>query len=231
MKTKILVLLASILILGFGYYAISQALNVKKEQKIESINIERKELDLNKVELDLKQLNLELKQQLKKDDLDKKTIESLQDKIESQKEREKQLEADLVAKRAKQQADKDRAAKVAQNALNTVTQTQTAYASTGNCAEWKAQAGIPNTHATNTLINGESGCDPTVWNSAGSGAYGIPQALPRTKLLDPAQCGGADGYTNPVTQLKWMQCYVERRYGSWDNALAMWYSRSPNKWY
>lgn len=107
-------------------------------------------------------------------------------------------------------------------------------APSGTCEEWMAQAGIPLTDATKTLILKESGCDPLVWNKAGSGAYGIPQALPRTKLLDPAQCGGADGYTNPVTQLKWMDCYIKRRYSTWDNALATWYSRCGSKqgcWY
>jgi hypothetical protein len=38
-----------------------------------------------------------------------------------------------------------------------------------------------------------------VWNTAGSGAYGIPQSLPASKMAS----AGADYMTNPATQIRW----------------------------
>ena len=49
-----------------------------------------------------------------------------------------------------------------------------------------------------------------------SGAYGIPQALPGTKMAEVA----ADWKTNPVTQIKWGLGYIQRRYGTPCNAWA-----------
>ena len=61
----------------------------------------------------------------------------------------------------------------------------------------------------NTLWNRESG-----WNSraqnASSGAYGIPQALPGSKMAS----AGADWRTNPATQIRWGLGYISGRYGS-----------------
>ena len=57
-----------------------------------------------------------------------------------------------------------------------------------------------------------------------SGAYGIPQALPGSKMAEM----GADWETNPVTQIRWMIKYVNERYGGWQHALEVWYSRG---WY
>lgn len=50
---------------------------------------------------------------------------------------------------------------------------------------------------------------PTIWNYAGSGAYGLPQALPGHKMAS----AGSDWRWNPVTQLRWMWRYVNARYG------------------
>lgn len=88
------------------------------------------------------------------------------------------------------------------------------------------QAGIPHTEAADKLILNESGCNPRAYNKS-SGACGIPQALPCSKLPQ-----GID--TPPVDQLKWMDKYVKGRYGSWHGALSAWYSRcgSPQGcWY
>lgn len=61
------------------------------------------------------------------------------------------------------------------------------------------------------------------WNhSAGnpsSGAYGIPQAWPASKMGDPAQCGGAGYLTDPQIQISWGLCYVQRRFGTPSAAL------------
>jgi len=50
----------------------------------------------------------------------------------------------------------------------------------------------------------------------GSGAYGVPQALPGDKMSS----AGSDWATNPVTQIRWMIGYVNGRYGGSCNAVA-----------
>jgi len=57
-----------------------------------------------------------------------------------------------------------------------------------------------------------------------SGAYGIPQSLPASKMAS----AGADWRTNAETQIKWGLGYIEGRYGSPCAALA--HSDSHN-WY
>jgi len=79
----------------------------------------------------------------------------------------------------------------------------------GTCQDWMNQAGITDQGNAYTLIMRESGCNPNAVNKS-SGACGIPQALPCSKL----------GTSDPVEQLKWMQNYVVRRYGSWVNAVG-----------
>ena len=59
-----------------------------------------------------------------------------------------------------------------------------------------------------------------------SGAYGIPQSLPASKMATM----GADYRTNPVTQIRWGLDYIKKSYGTPCNALDMWQSRSPH-WY
>jgi resuscitation-promoting factor RpfB len=71
----------------------------------------------------------------------------------------------------------------------------------------------------NYIISRESG-----WNAAArnkrSGAFGLCQALPGTKMAS----AGADWQTNPVTQLKWCSGYAKGRYGSWSAAYNFWLS-------
>lgn len=86
-------------------------------------------------------------------------------------------------------------------------------------------AGIPASEHGNAtyLVNKESRWNPSATNRS-SGAYGLPQALPGSKMAS----AGADWQTNPVTQLRWMNGYVLGRYGSWANAVA--HSRAKG-WY
>ncbi len=52
-----------------------------------------------------------------------------------------------------------------------------------------------------------------------SGAYGIPQSLPASKMGDTNACGGAGYLTDPQIQLSWGLCYIERRYKTPSAAL------------
>lgn len=85
------------------------------------------------------------------------------------------------------------------------------------CVGWLREAGIAeqDIEAAIYIIYHESGCRVDARN-AYSGAYGIPQALPGTKMAS----AGADWETNPITQLRWMDTYVKGRYGGWQGALA-----------
>lgn len=91
------------------------------------------------------------------------------------------------------------------------------------CAQWAREAGVPESELSSalTIIYHESGCRVNAANP--SGAYGIPQALPGSKMAS----AGADWETNPVTQIKWMSGYVSR-YGGWAGAEAFW---NANHWY
>ncbi len=59
------------------------------------------------------------------------------------------------------------------------------------------------------LWNRESHWNVFAYN-AGSGAYGIPQALPGNKMAS----AGDDWETNPDTQIRWGLGYINGRYGS-----------------
>jgi hypothetical protein len=63
-----------------------------------------------------------------------------------------------------------------------------------------------------------------VWNTAGSGAYGIPQALPASKMA----AAGADWMTNPVTEIRWGLNYIRSRYGS---PCGAWAHETAVSWY
>jgi hypothetical protein len=63
------------------------------------------------------------------------------------------------------------------------------------------------------------------WNAANaSGAYGIPQALPGSKMAS----AGADWETNPATQIRWGLGYIQSTYGTPCSAWSFWMA---NGWY
>ncbi len=67
------------------------------------------------------------------------------------------------------------------------------------------------------IINHESGWNPSATN-ASSGAYGLPQALPGSKMAS----AGSDWATNYQTQFKWFIGYCNQRYGSINGAYQYW---------
>lgn len=69
----------------------------------------------------------------------------------------------------------------------------------------------------------ESGWRVNAYN-AGSGAYGIPQALPGSKMGS----AGADWETNPATQITWGLGYISGRYG---DPCGAWASSQSRGWY
>jgi hypothetical protein len=75
------------------------------------------------------------------------------------------------------------------------------------------------------LWNGESGWNYKATNPS-SGAYGIPQALPASKMAS----AGNDWRTNPATQIRWGLNYISQRYGTPLIAWNKWQERQPH-WY
>jgi len=81
---------------------------------------------------------------------------------------------------------------------------------------------------------GEFDCLVALWNreshwnvyahNTSSGAYGIPQALPGSKMAT----AGADWATNPVTQITWGLGYIGGRYGT---PCGAWGHSEAKGWY
>ncbi|MCY0932689.1 transglycosylase SLT domain-containing protein [Streptomyces sp. H34-S4] len=73
------------------------------------------------------------------------------------------------------------------------------------------------------IINQES-----TWNyqavNKSSGAYGLVQALPGSKMAT----AGADWRTNPATQIEWGLNYMNKRYGG---PCGAWSFHQANNWY
>ncbi|QNF93559.1 hypothetical protein [Janibacter sp. YB324] len=76
-----------------------------------------------------------------------------------------------------------------------------------------------------SLWIGESNWDYSATNSS-SGAYGIPQSLPASKMAT----AGDDWKTNPITQMEWGMDYIKTSYGDPCGAKAFWDSNDPH-WY
>ncbi|MGW1379518.1 aggregation-promoting factor C-terminal-like domain-containing protein [Streptomyces sp. NPDC002446] len=73
------------------------------------------------------------------------------------------------------------------------------------------------------IVDHESGWNYRATN-ASSGAYGLVQALPGSKMAS----AGSDWQTNPATQIKWGLNYMNERYGSPCGAWSFW---QANNWY
>jgi TolA-binding protein len=221
-KSNLALAIAAVLILsGFAYIAmrsgaVSQKLHMKTiklqstEQKLKSINIQYDKLDTQlKIENSNNQDNQE-----KIDDLKRQ-----QDQLQKDKQ---ELEAKLQAKAAEKQRLAAAAEKAAQQATATRVAQAAAARPTGDKANWLVAAGIPESDwpYVECVINGcqgvsaEGGWGGTLrWNTTGSGAYGLCQSLPASKMAS----AGADYMTNPITQLRWCNGYAQA-YGGWANA-------------
>jgi len=77
--------------------------------------------------------------------------------------------------------------------------------------------------AFSKIVEHESGWNPSATNSS-SGAYGLVQALPGSKMAS----AGSDWKSNPATQIKWGLDYMNSRYGSPVKAWSFW---QANGWY
>lgn len=74
-----------------------------------------------------------------------------------------------------------------------------------------------------SLWQRESGWNHNAKNKS-SGAYGIPQSLPGTKMAS----AGSDWKTNPHTQIKWGLTYINKRY---ETPCGAWGAFKKKGWY
>lgn len=95
------------------------------------------------------------------------------------------------------------------------------YTGGGTKTDWLADSDIDESYwgIADFLVAKESGWNPNSVNKS-SGACGLPQALPCSKL--------GSNWNDPVHALNWMNSYVNGRYGGWEGAYNWWLSRG---WY
>lgn len=142
-------------------------------------------------------------------------------------------DAKVKKQAAEDQAERDKAAQdakdAAERASRSAVRDASSFAAQGSysVAEVQAMARqmIPadQFQCFSNIVNHES-----TWNyravNASSGAYGLVQALPGSKMSS----AGADWQTNPATQIKWGLSYMNASYGSPCGAWSFW---QANSWY
>jgi hypothetical protein len=79
----------------------------------------------------------------------------------------------------------------------------------------------------NNVAMRESGWNQFADNPS-SGAYGIPQALPYTKMPKAAWPASAGGSSNPTAQIDWMASYMSGQYGG---PVGAWAHEEAYGWY
>jgi TolA-binding protein len=177
-----------------------------------------------KANTEMKKLNgaaAELRNELKgKDQNIEELKQNLQKQIEDINKRVEARNARLAAEKQKSVFPGIPVANAAEKPSTTVT-----ASIVGTKADWMSQAGIPENlwGCVDALVSRESGWRVNATNRS-SGAYGLPQSLPGSKMAS----AGADWQTNPVTQLRWMTGYVNARYGGFCQANAF---QQANNWY
>lgn len=123
----------------------------------------------------------------------------------------RQEEADRVAREAERQSMLDNARANPQGAARSL-MAEFGFAD----SQWSC---------LNNLVTGESTWNYKAKNSS-SGAYGLFQSLPASKMSTVAD----DWADNPVTQIRWGLQYIKNSYGTPCGAWSAWQSRSPH-WY
>ncbi|MFC5911009.1 transglycosylase SLT domain-containing protein [Streptacidiphilus monticola] len=129
--------------------------------------------------------------------------------------------AAAAQKAAAQKAAQERAAAAAKAAAN---RSQSRATLTGSPQQIAAQIVPADQLASfSEIISHESGWNVYATNPS-SGAYGLGQALPGSKMAS----AGADWRTNPATQIRWALDYMNQTYGSPNAAWAFW---QAHNWY
>jgi hypothetical protein len=147
----------------------------------------------------------------------------------------RQRAAELAARRAAAQAAADRAAQQQAQQQQAAQQTQpsqvTSAPAVPSGSAQQIAMGMLGSYGwsssqfscLNSLWNEESGWNVYATNPS-SGAYGIPQALPGSKMAS----AGPDWQTDAATQIRWGLTYIKSLYGS---PCGAWAHEEADGWY
>ncbi|MDK1476603.1 transglycosylase SLT domain-containing protein [Streptomyces sp. 549] len=146
----------------------------------------------------------------------------------------KQAAEEKAAKERAEKAAKEREEKAAASRSAERTATASAPSSTSFAPQSSYTVAEVKAMAQQIVGGGQFQCFSNIvqrestWNykaeNPSSGAYGLVQALPASKMAS----AGADWRTNPATQIKWGVNYMNERYGSPCGAWEFW---QANHWY
>ncbi|WP_328749246.1 MULTISPECIES: transglycosylase SLT domain-containing protein [unclassified Streptomyces] len=177
-----------------------------------------------------------------------KVTEALQHQAAAQADAHRQAAAEAAAKRraekakaaaehraqAKAAAERRAAAKAAAEATRPSTPPRTSRSQSRTLPAQTATVSSAQSFARSRLSSAQYSCLRKVvdhesgWNhlavNSSSGAYGLFQALPGSKMAS----AGTDWRTNPLTQMRWGLSYMSNRYGS---PCGAWYFWQKNGWY
>lgn len=213
--SKKLTILLTVLLVAFVGLGISSIRTTDRKLQLKDIKLQDNNIQINKLLLEKKQLNEEFEKEVQNGATDKQRLQELEKRNLELEEQVKDLQA---AKEAKQR----NIASVGLPGQGTASAAPTAGNNiVGSKADWLRQSGIPESDwwAVDSIVSRESSWRPNAVN-ASSGACGLAQALPCSKL----PCSLND----PVCHLKWQHQYVTARYGGYPQAVAFW---NANHWY
>lgn len=155
----------------------------------------------------------------------RKTAEETARKAAAKSAAEKKAAADKAAaeKAAKEKAEREAQEAASRAAARSAAPVQSSYSKAEIQAIAQDIVGGDQYQCFSNIVERESGWSHTATNPS-SGAYGLVQAYPGTKMAS----AGADWRTNPATQIKWGLNYMNDRYGSPCGAWEFW---QGNHWY
>lgn len=213
---KLKLIISAIAFIVFAGISINYIVTQNNKLNLKSIEVKSLGSEIKELDSRYDTLNKDFEKANEEKTLNKQKVDELnQQKLELENEKQR-LEQELQARQQSKLQD----ASVA--VANKITNTSSTSATSGNYKSWMTQAGIPQSDwfYVDCVINGcqgvsaEGGWSGTQrWNTAGSGSYGLCQALPASKMAS----AGSDYMTNPVTQLKWCHGYAQA-YGGWAKA-------------
>lgn len=145
----------------------------------------------------------------------------INDTIEIKKKEYEEAQAKAAAEAEAKRKAEEEARRQAEQTKSTTTYSSSSYSLSAlqsyaydlviNSYGWSEE----DFNALVNLWNRESGWNPNAHNKS-SGAHGIPQSLPASKMASE----GSDYYTNGETQIRWGLKYIKNRYGSPSGAWA-----------
>lgn len=168
-------------------------------------------------------LKIKMEEERKAKEEEEKRI--AEEKAKAEAEQKAKEEAEQKAKEEAEAKKKAEELRITQSKQVTSRGGTSVRAATGTKAEYQAYAKnlCINTYGWtendfNCLVKlweRESNWNPNAHNKS-SGAHGIPQGLPASKMASE----GDDYYTNGKTQIRWGLKYIKNRYGTPSNAWA-----------